>query len=87
VALEITRPALPGWREAFQLYFHHVVPVLGALVAGNRAAYAYLPQSVERFVTPAELARLMAGVGLADVRVARVGLGTVTIHAGRVPSS
>jgi demethylmenaquinone methyltransferase/2-methoxy-6-polyprenyl-1,4-benzoquinol methylase len=87
VALEITRPALPGWREAFQLYFHHVVPVLGALVAGNRAAYTYLPQSVERFVTPAELARLMAAVGLADVRVARAGLGTVTIHAGRVPPS
>jgi demethylmenaquinone methyltransferase/2-methoxy-6-polyprenyl-1,4-benzoquinol methylase len=87
VALEITRPALPGWREAFQLYFRHVVPALGALVAGNRAAYTYLPQSVERFVRPAELARLMAGVGLADVRVARVGLGTVTIHAGRVPPS
>jgi hypothetical protein len=39
---------------------------------------------VDRFVTPDELARLMEAVGLRDVRVRRVGLGTVTIHVGRV---
>ena len=85
VALEITQPTLPGWREAFRLYFHHVVPAVGALVAGNRDAYTYLPRSVERFVTPPELARLMAEVGLYDVRITRVGLGTVAIHVGRAP--
>jgi demethylmenaquinone methyltransferase/2-methoxy-6-polyprenyl-1,4-benzoquinol methylase len=85
VALEITQPALPGWRQAFRLYFHHVVPVLGALISRDRAAYTYLPRSVDRFVTPEELAALMTRAGLRDVRVARVGLGTVTIHVGRVP--
>jgi demethylmenaquinone methyltransferase/2-methoxy-6-polyprenyl-1,4-benzoquinol methylase len=84
VALEITQPTLPGWRQAFRLYFHRVVPAVGALIAGNREAYTYLPQSVDRFVTPAELARLMEAAGLRDVRVRRVGLGTVTIHVGRV---
>ncbi len=83
VALEITQPALPVWRDAFRLYFHRVVPALGGLVSGDRAAYTYLPDSVDRFVTPAELARLMAEVGLVDVRVRRLGLGTVTIHVGR----
>jgi demethylmenaquinone methyltransferase/2-methoxy-6-polyprenyl-1,4-benzoquinol methylase len=83
VALEITAPTLPGWRQLFRLYFHRVVPAVGALVAGSRDAYAYLPRSVDRFVTPAELARLMAAVGLRDVRVRRAGLGTVTIHVGR----
>ena len=84
-ALEITQPTLPGWRDAFRLYFHHVVPAIGAAVSGNRDAYTYLPRSVDRFVTPQELARLMDKVGLADVRVTRVGLGTVTIHVGRAP--
>jgi demethylmenaquinone methyltransferase/2-methoxy-6-polyprenyl-1,4-benzoquinol methylase len=83
-ALEITQPGLPGWRAAFRLYFHHVVPAVGALVSGERAAYTYLPRSVDRFVTPAELARLMERAGLHDVRVTRLGLGTVTVHVGRV---
>jgi demethylmenaquinone methyltransferase/2-methoxy-6-polyprenyl-1,4-benzoquinol methylase len=85
VALEITPPTVPVWREVFRLYFHHVVPVLGALVSGDRAAYTYLPRSVDRFVTPGELARLMERVGLSDVRITRLGLGTVTVHVGRVP--
>lgn len=84
VALEITQPTLPGWRQAFRLYFHHVIPAVGAFIAGNRDAYTYLPQSVDRFVTPAELAGLMEAVGLRDVTVRRVGLGTVTIHVGHV---
>jgi demethylmenaquinone methyltransferase/2-methoxy-6-polyprenyl-1,4-benzoquinol methylase len=85
VALEITQPTLPVWRDLFRLYFHYLVPTLGALVSGDRGAYTYLPQSVERFVTPAELARLMRDVGLWDVKITKLGLGTVTIHVGRVP--
>jgi demethylmenaquinone methyltransferase/2-methoxy-6-polyprenyl-1,4-benzoquinol methylase len=85
VALEITQPTLPVWRDLFRLYFHYLVPTLGALVSGDRGAYTYLPRSVERFVTPPELARLMRDVGLWDVKITRLGLGTVTIHVGRVP--
>src|SRR5262245_8391269 len=85
VALEITQPTVPVWRDLFRLYFHYLVPVVGALVSGDRGAYTYLPRSVGRFVTPPELARLMREAGLWDVKITRLGLGTVTIHVGRVP--
>ena len=79
-ALEITRPGVPGWDALFGLYFNRLVPRIGALVAGDRAAYTYLPQSVERFVTPAELGRLMERVGLREVQYRRLGLGTIALH-------
>lgn len=82
VALEITEPALPGWRHLFRCYFHRVVPRLGAMVSGSREAYTYLPRSVERFLPPAELGRLMEASGLRRVSWRRLGLGTVTIHTG-----
>jgi demethylmenaquinone methyltransferase/2-methoxy-6-polyprenyl-1,4-benzoquinol methylase len=82
IALDIVRPAWRPWGRVFGLYFHRVVPVIGALVAGDRAAYTYLPDSVERFVTPAELARLMTAAGLRDVRWRTLGLGTVALHVG-----
>jgi len=85
VALEITQPTVPGWRSAFNLYFHHFVPALGALVSRDRAAYTYLPRSVERFLTPLELTRLMNTLGLWDVQETRLGLGTVSIYVARVP--
>jgi demethylmenaquinone methyltransferase/2-methoxy-6-polyprenyl-1,4-benzoquinol methylase len=81
-ALEITRPGVPGWDAAFGLYFNRLVPLIGAAVAGDRAAYTYLPQSVERFVTPRQLAQMMDKAGLRDVRYRRLALGTIAVHVG-----
>jgi demethylmenaquinone methyltransferase / 2-methoxy-6-polyprenyl-1,4-benzoquinol methylase len=82
VALEITQMRAPGFSALFHLYFHHVVPLVGQLVGGDREAYTYLPQSVDRFVTPAELSALMEKVGLRGVSYRHLGLGTVTVHVG-----
>lgn len=82
VALEITQMRAPGFAPLFRLYFHHVVPWVGQLVGGDREAYTYLPQSVDRFVTPTELSAVMEKVGLRGVRYRRLGLGTVTVHVG-----
>ena len=82
VALEITQATMPGFAPLFRFYFHRVVPRVGQFVGGDREAYTYLPQSVDRFLTPAALARLMERVGLRGVTVRRLGLGTVTVHTG-----
>jgi demethylmenaquinone methyltransferase/2-methoxy-6-polyprenyl-1,4-benzoquinol methylase len=82
VTLDIVEPAAPVWSTLFGLYFHRVVPAIGALVARDRQAYTYLPQSVARFVRPEELARRMTAVGLHDVSYRTMGLGTVALHVG-----
>jgi demethylmenaquinone methyltransferase / 2-methoxy-6-polyprenyl-1,4-benzoquinol methylase len=84
VTLDIVTPAAPVWGALFGAYFSRVVPLVGGLVAGDRQAYTYLPQSVERFVTPAELARMMEKAGLREVSYHRLGLGTIAVHAGVV---
>jgi demethylmenaquinone methyltransferase/2-methoxy-6-polyprenyl-1,4-benzoquinol methylase len=84
LSLDIVRPATPAWDALFGVYFGKLVPAIGALVARDRQAYTYLPQSVDRFVTPPALARLMEKVGLRDVRYRRLGLGTIALHVGVV---
>jgi demethylmenaquinone methyltransferase/2-methoxy-6-polyprenyl-1,4-benzoquinol methylase len=81
--LEIVRiegPAL--WSKLFPLYFRHVTPWMGALLAGDREAYTYLPQSVQVFLSAAELASVMEEVGLRNVRVRSLALGAVAVHVG-----
>src|SRR5215470_14721376 len=85
VTLDITRLTVPGWSTLFNVCFHRVVPLIGGLVAGDRAAYTYLPESVDRFLTPRELEGLMVRIGLRDVRSRCFGLGTVALHVGEVP--
>ena len=84
LSLDIVRPEAPVWGSLFGVYFGKLVPAIGALVARDRQAYTYLPQSVDRFVTPPALARLMEKVGLRDVRYRRLGLGTIALHVGVV---
>lgn len=84
VSLDITSPSVPGWETVFRLYFHRVVPAVGALVAGDRQAYTYLPESVVRFPPPAELARIMERAQLRDVRYRRLALGTIALHVAEV---
>ena len=83
MAVEIAQPTLPGFSSIFRWYFHGLVPWVGGVVSGSREAYSYLPRSVDRFVSPNELARLMEAVGLREVSYRRLGLGTVTVHVGR----
>lgn len=48
---------------AYNLYFQHVLPVVGGWISGDRAAYRYLPASVERFPRPPRMLRLMQDAG------------------------
>jgi demethylmenaquinone methyltransferase/2-methoxy-6-polyprenyl-1,4-benzoquinol methylase len=49
----------------YNLYFHHVLPVVGGWVSGEPAAYGYLPASVRRFPRPARMLQLMKEAGFA----------------------
>ena len=82
--LEITRPRSGALATLFNVYFHRIVPRVGAVISGNGAAYRYLPASVDRFVTGEELAASMRATGFRDVRMRRFWPGPVTLHVGRM---
>ncbi|MET0513271.1 MAG: bifunctional demethylmenaquinone methyltransferase/2-methoxy-6-polyprenyl-1,4-benzoquinol methylase UbiE [Thermoleophilaceae bacterium] len=83
VILEITTPEHPPLSLFFSLWFDRLVPALGR-IAGDSAAYSYLPSSVRRFPGPEELAARMAGAGLHDVRWVLTAGGIIAIHVGVV---
>ena len=71
----------------FRFYFHRIVPLMGRLVAGNGAAYTYLPRSVDYFPEAEILAGKLRDVGLVSVGYRRLGLGAVCLHWGSKPST
>tara|TARA_Y100000590_G_scaffold119612_1_gene136879 strand:- start:3900 stop:4550 length:651 start_codon:yes stop_codon:yes gene_type:complete len=87
--LEAT-PLLPTrWNKlfskAFRFYFHRIVPLLGAILARDREAYTYLPQSVENFFTPEELITMLKAAGFHQVKHTSVGFGTTSIFVATKP--
>jgi len=60
--LECNHP--DGLRGAFyNLYLHHVLPLVGGWISGERAAYAYLPASIARFPRPPQMLAMLSTAG------------------------
>jgi demethylmenaquinone methyltransferase/2-methoxy-6-polyprenyl-1,4-benzoquinol methylase len=83
VVLEIATPTKPPLAWFFGLWFDRVVPAFGQ-VAGYADAYAYLPQSVARFLSPHALAAEMERAGLTDIRYVLTAGSIIAIHSGTV---
>lgn len=84
VCLELTDPPAAVAPVA-RLWTDRAVPALGRLLTGERDAYRYLPASVHRFPSAAELAAIMRSVGLERVQFRRLSGGAVALHVATVP--
>ena len=50
----------------YGFYFRNVLPKIGTFISGVPGPYSYLPASVSRFPSPAEMIERMEGVGYAN---------------------
>ncbi|MCI0584932.1 MAG: ubiquinone/menaquinone biosynthesis methyltransferase, partial [Chloroflexi bacterium] len=82
VVLEFTTPPGALFRRVYHLYFHHVLPIAGGMIAGDRSAARYLPESVSEFPDGASLAALVRDAGFADVRFGYLTRGIAALHTG-----
>jgi ubiquinone/menaquinone biosynthesis methyltransferase len=85
VTLELFRPTKPSTR-AFHSAFGKCAPVLGAMIARDRDAYAYLARSITEFFTRQEYEALLRREGFVNVRGQDVTLGVASIVRGEKPS-
>jgi demethylmenaquinone methyltransferase / 2-methoxy-6-polyprenyl-1,4-benzoquinol methylase len=49
VVLEFSRPTGFPWKQLYNAYFKVMLPMIGRLVSRDKAAYTYLPESVDAF--------------------------------------
>lgn len=80
--LELSRPAMAGFRQLYQLYFDGLVPLIGRLRHGSPGPYDYLPRSLKRFPVRGELSSLIEQAGFIHVKYQEIMLGTAAIHTG-----
>jgi demethylmenaquinone methyltransferase/2-methoxy-6-polyprenyl-1,4-benzoquinol methylase len=84
VFLELNRPRTWGFRQLYDWYFHTFSPLVGGLISGDRAAYEYLPRSVDKFEAVEDIALIMGRAGLTQVEVHRLMFGVAVVHVGVV---
>jgi demethylmenaquinone methyltransferase / 2-methoxy-6-polyprenyl-1,4-benzoquinol methylase len=85
VFLELNRPRTWGFRQVFDWYFHTFSPLVGGLVSGDRAAYEYLPRSVDNFEGVEDIAADLGTAGLTQIKIHRLMFGVAVVHVGVKP--
>jgi demethylmenaquinone methyltransferase / 2-methoxy-6-polyprenyl-1,4-benzoquinol methylase len=71
----------------YRVYFRRVLPLVGRVVSGDRGAYAYLPASVERFLSPSGFAALLEEAGFAKIVQRPLSGGIAYLHRAEKAAS
>jgi demethylmenaquinone methyltransferase/2-methoxy-6-polyprenyl-1,4-benzoquinol methylase len=83
--LEFSLPRNPALRWCHLQYLRYGVPLIGAVISGDRQAYRYLNESIEAFYPPSEFCGLMRQAGFIQVLATPVTWGVASIYRGQKP--
>jgi len=82
LVLEFTKPRMFPFKQLFNLYFKHVLPVIGRVKSKDPAAYKYLYESVQAFPDYDEFLKVMRKVGFKSCSWTSLSLGICAIYQG-----
>ena len=80
--LEFSTVEWPGFKEAYDLYSHKLVPQIGKAIAGDEDSYRYLIESIRRFPDMPAFEGMIRDAGFVNTRVEPIMGGLVAIHSG-----
>lgn len=81
--LEFSYPTNPVIRWTYDLFFSHVLPLIGRMVSKDKGAYAYLNESVKNFMWGEEMCEHIKAAGFKDVKFRTLTFGITTIYTGK----
>ncbi len=80
--LEFSKPKKFPVKQYFKFHSKFIIPTIGRMVSKDKAAYTYLPESVEAFPEGQRFIDIMTDVGFKNVQSKIVGGGIATIYYG-----
>jgi len=83
--LELSKPEMPVFKNIYNLYFNFALPIIGYLGTQDKAAYYYLRDSVNGFMSKNKLKSEFNNVGFENSGFESLSLGIASIHFGSKP--
>jgi demethylmenaquinone methyltransferase/2-methoxy-6-polyprenyl-1,4-benzoquinol methylase len=80
--LDTAQPPKRMLTPIIRFYMNRIIPALGGLLTGHRAAYRYLNSSTQDFLRAEELAAHLAAVGFKKVAYHQLSFGLINVQWG-----
>ncbi len=82
LVLEFSQVPEPSLRWLYDRYSFNVIPPLGQALAGDRASYQYLVESIRRFPDQESFAGMISAAGFEQVKYRNLSMGIAALHSG-----
>jgi demethylmenaquinone methyltransferase / 2-methoxy-6-polyprenyl-1,4-benzoquinol methylase len=82
VVLEFSRPRGFPFRQLYNFYFKFILPKIGRFISSDKAAYTYLPESVEAFPDGEDFLHRLNTVGFKNTKCKALTFGISSIYTG-----
>lgn len=83
VILEFSYPKNPVIRFFYNLYFSHIMPLIGRLLSKNPGAFTYFMNSVKNFIWGEEMLEHLRQAGFRDATYKTMTFGITTLYLAR----
>ncbi len=80
--LEFSKPKKFPVKNLYMFYFRHILPTLGRIISGDKAAYTYLPESVRQFPDGQQFIEILNKIGFKETTEKRLSFGIASIYTG-----
>ena len=77
--IEFRMPSNKIIKGVYRFYFKKILPFLGGIISGDKAAYTYLPDSVEEFDEKINLTTLLTNSGFREIKKYNLTFQTVQV--------
>jgi demethylmenaquinone methyltransferase/2-methoxy-6-polyprenyl-1,4-benzoquinol methylase len=82
VVLEFSKPAKFPFKQVYNFYFKLILPRIGSILSSDKAAYTYLPKSVEAFPDGEDFLHILQHVGFKNTQCSSLTFGISSIYIG-----
>jgi demethylmenaquinone methyltransferase / 2-methoxy-6-polyprenyl-1,4-benzoquinol methylase len=82
MVLEFSQLPNPAMQWAYDRYSFNVIPVMGQIIAGDRASYQYLVESIRKFPDQETFAAMIRAAGFGQVKYRNMTMGVAALHSG-----
>lgn len=80
VILDFSLPANPVLRTPYRFYLHHILPLIAGVLTGNRQAYQYLGESIERFPKGDDMTAMLVENGYTSASATPLATGISSVY-------
>lgn len=83
VIIEFSRPKYFPMKQLYHFYFKSILPIIGRMISKDKAAYTYLPESVDAFPDGEKFLNILKEVGYKKTACIPLTFGISSIYIGQ----